>query len=107
MKNIKFRPALIEPILKGEKHSTFRLFDDKNLQVGDIVELLNWETKESFAKAQLIKVYEKPLGHLSSEDFEGHKQYDSTEEMIESFRKYYGDAVTEETLAKVIQFKLL
>lgn len=48
MKTIKFRPALAKLIIEGKKTTTWRLFDDKNLQVGDVVELVNWETKEVF-----------------------------------------------------------
>jgi hypothetical protein len=35
------------------------LFDDKDLKVGDKIELLYWETKEKFADAEIIEVREK------------------------------------------------
>ncbi len=107
MKTIKFRPHLIDQILKGEKRSTFRLFDDKGLQVGDIVAFFNWETGEQFATAEITKAWEKPFGTLDDSDFEGHSPYNSVEEMVQKFKGYYGDKVTVNTVAKIIQFKLV
>lgn len=59
MKTIKFRDFLVKLVLNGEKTSTWRLFVDKNLPVGNEVELINWNTKELFAKAILTHVREK------------------------------------------------
>ncbi len=106
MKTIKFRPELIQEILEGKKRATFRLFDDKDFQEEETVTFINWETGEQFATAEITNIKEKPLGKLDKEDFEGHSTYESTEAMIEGFKKYYGDNVTEETIVKVIQFNL-
>jgi hypothetical protein len=59
MKTLKFRHQLVEEILTGRKTVTWRLFDDKDLKVGDKIELLYWETKEKFADAEIIEVREK------------------------------------------------
>ena len=56
MKTLKFRKNLSELILKNEKTSTWRLFDDKDLKEGDIVQFLVWETKEEFANAKIVNV---------------------------------------------------
>ena len=69
--------------------------------------LLVWETGEPFAEAQAINVYEKPLGTLEERDFDGHESFVSKEEMYATYRTYYGDKVTPETIVKIIQFKLL
>jgi hypothetical protein len=106
-KTIKFRDFLAEMVLTGEKCSTWRLFDDKDLQEGDEVSLLNWNTGETFAEASLTKVYEKKLGELEPQDFEGHEKFESEEVMYESYRTYYGDRVGPETIVKIIRFKLL
>jgi hypothetical protein len=107
MKTLKFRPYLIPLILSGEKTSTWRLFDDKDLQVGDMVDLINWDTKEVFGKAELTEVREKPLGQLEDADFEGQEKFESEEKMYEEFKKYYGDKVDENTIVKIIKFKLV
>jgi hypothetical protein len=106
-KTIKFRDFLAELVLSGEKDSTWRLFDDKGLKQGDEVDLINWNTGEKFAEAILTKVYEKKVGELKSEDFEGHEKFESEEAMYESYRTYYGDGVGPETTVKIIRFKLI
>jgi uncharacterized protein YqfB (UPF0267 family) len=105
-KTIKFRDFLIPLVLSGEKNSTWRLFDDKDLQVGDEVDLINWNTKEKFADAFLTEVREKELGTLEAEDFEGHEKFESEEAMYESYKTYYGEGVTPHTSVKIIRFTL-
>lgn len=106
-KVIKFRDNLAKMVLVGEKDSTWRLFDDKNLQKGDIAELVNWDTGEVFGKATLIEVKEKKMGELKESDFDGHEKFANDEEMYETYRSYYGDRVGPDTIVKVIRFKLL
>jgi hypothetical protein len=107
MKTLKFRQHLAEEILTGNKTVTWRLFDDKNLKVGDKIELLYWETKEKFADAEIIEVREKRLGEIEEKDFEGHEKFVNKEKMIETYREYYGDKVDWNTIVKIIKFKLL
>lgn len=106
MKTIKFRSKLIPSILDGSKISTWRLFDDKNLQTDDEVELINWETGEIFAHACIIEVREKKLGDITDADFSGHAPYKNQEEMLNDFRQYYGDRVTLQSTVKIIQFAI-
>jgi hypothetical protein len=40
-KTLKFREELCKLIMEGKKDSTWRLFDDKDLSVGDEVDLVN------------------------------------------------------------------
>lgn len=107
MKTLKFRHHLADEILAGRKTITWRLFDDKDLKLGDKVELLYWETKEKFADAEIIEVREKKLGEIEEKDFEGHEKFENREEMLETYRKYYGDKVDWNTAVKIIKFKLL
>ncbi len=98
---------MAEEIIAGRKIVTWRLFDDKDLKVGDRVELLYWETKEKFADAEIINVCEKKLGEIEEKDFEGHERFESNYEMLETYKKYYGDKVDWKTMVKIIKFKLL
>lgn len=107
MKTLKFRPHLVSQVLDGSKNITWRLFDDKDLQVGDKLEFLNKETGEKFAEADITDVREKELGLIIDEDLVGHEKFSSPEEMIETYRKYYGDKVNENTIVKMISFKLI
>ena len=106
MKKIKFRRELAGLILNGQKSSTWRLFDDKDIQVGDNLKLVIWENGEVFATAAVIKVTEKPLGELSKEDKAGHESFNSDAEMYETYKKYYGPSVGPDTIAKLIWFEL-
>ena len=107
MKTLKFRHNLVQKILDDSKTVTWRLFDDKNLQAGDQVELIDWESGEKFAEAEITEVREKKLGEIEEKDFEGHEKYESREEMLKHYKEYYGDKVTVDTLVKMIDFKFL
>ncbi len=106
-KTIKFRPHLVELVLEGKKNTTWRLFDDKDLQPGNVVDFINWETGEKFAEAELIKVWEKTLDTLEDADWEGHERFASEDEMYKTYKKYYGDKVDKNSPVKIIQFKLI
>ncbi len=107
MKTLKFRKNLADEILSGRKTATWRLFDDKNLRIGDRVELLIWETKEKFADAEIIAVKEKELQDIKDEDFVGHEKFASREEMLENYQSFYGDKVNWNTLVKMLNFKII
>lgn len=107
MKILKFRPHLVKEILEGRKTMTWRLFDDKDLQVGDKLEFLNAETKEKFAEAEITDIKEKKLEEIKDSNYEGHERYDSQEEMIKHYKNYYGDKVNLDSVVKIIGFKIL
>ncbi len=104
MKTLKFTPDLAEKILLGEKTSTWRLFDDKNLQAGDELIFINKETSGEFGTAMIKSIKIKTLGSLTDIDWVGHERYGSDEEMYTDFRKYYGDKVDENSEVKILTF---
>lgn len=106
MKTLKFEPHFIQPILSGEKTSTWRMFDDKNLQEGDKLKLLNKDTGEEFAEVVISSIRQKKLGEIDGTDFEGHARYESQNDMLNKYKGYYGDRVTLETPIKIINFIL-
>lgn len=107
MKTIKFASSLMPLVLNGSKTSTWRLFDDKDLQVGDNLEFLNKETGETFAYAEILKIVEKCLADIKDTDFDGHEKFASRVEMLAAYRGYYGDKVDWNTTVKMIDFKLI
>lgn len=107
MKSLKFYPPLIPAILSGEKTSTWRLFDDKNLTTGDKLELINKETGETFARAIITNIFEKKLSEMSDADLDGHETYSSPEEMYKIFESYYHQAVNADTQVKIMTFRLI
>lgn len=84
-----------------------RLFDDKDFQAGDIVELIVWETGAVFGEALVTRTLEKPLVSVTAEDYEEMAQYNTVEDILKQFRTYYGDVVQANSPAKVIYFDIL
>ena len=106
-KKLKFKNKLCNLILKGEKTTTWRIFDDKNIQEGDNFIFVNSETKEEFAKAKIIDVKETSFKNLKDEDWDGHESFSNKEEMYETYSKYYKTEVTEDTIVKIIKFVIV
>jgi hypothetical protein len=104
MKTLKFASKLCEKILSGEKTSTWRLFDDKDIQEGDELEMVNKETGDVIGVAKVSALKIRTLGTLTDEDWEGHEPYASEEEMYKTFRGFYGDKVNPDTEVKIIDF---
>ncbi len=107
MKTLKFRKNLSELILKNEKTTTWRIFDDKDIKQGDVMQFLVWETKEVFANAKIINVIEKKFKDLNEQDLEGHEKFASKEEMYATYSTYYNKTVDDNTLVKIIKFELI
>lgn len=106
MKTLKFKNHLVPLVISGVKDSTWRLFDDKDLCIGDDLVLINKDTMQEFAKAKIISVQEKKLVDLEEKDFEGHEKFENKEKMYEAYRSFYGDRVSPTSVIKIIKFKL-
>ena len=106
-KTLKFMPHLADLVLSGEKTTTWRLFDDKNLTKGDIITLIRRPELTPFAQAEIVSVVEKPLGEMAGEVLEGHEKYASNKEMYQDYSRYYAKPVDGSTLVKIVKFKLL
>lgn len=107
MKTIKFRPALATLILEGKKTTTWRLFDDKDLQAGDEVELMNSETEKIFGYATLTDVNEKAIKDLDEHDWEGHERFPNDDAMYAAYHTYYpGKEIGPNTILKILHFAL-
>ncbi len=100
-------PHLVELVLSGEKTTTWRLFDDKNLTAGDTITLIKRPELVPFAEAKITSVLEKPLKDMTEADLEGHEKYDSQQTMYEDYSRYYNRPVDRNTLVKIVKFKLL
>jgi 8-oxo-dGTP diphosphatase len=106
-KTIKFSSDLVPLVLSGEKVSTWRLWDDKDLSVGDICDMIDKGTGKRFAVGKLTRVFGKPLGELNDEDKEGHEKFISDKKMYETYSQYYGRPVDKTTSVKIIAFTLI
>ena len=106
-KRLHFSKELVALVLTGKKNSTWRLWDDKNLQLGDIVDFYESKTKKYFTTAKITKVIEKKMGNLKEEDKRGHEEFSNDEEMYRTYSGYYKKDVTPDTLVKICWFELL
>ena len=106
MKTMKFRKYLSEMILRGEKTTTWRLFDDKDITKGDRVTFMVKETLDPFATAMLTDVRETTLGELTEEDWAGHERFETEQEMYDTYMRYYDRPVDAGTAVKIIRFEI-
>ena len=110
MKTIKLEHELAEQVKNGTKHSTWRLFDEKDLSVDDRVVIVDKVKRDSdtwvaTGEAVITRVVEKHLGEIGKDDYDGHRVYDSPDDMLKTFQGYYGDSVTFKTPVKIIYFE--
>ena len=106
MKTLKFEHEFVKEILIGRKTTTWRLFDDKDLTIGDELELVDRDSKEKFAKAVIMDIQEKKIKDLTEEELKNHG-YKNLEDMLSHYKNYYGDKVTLDTVVKMIDFELI
>jgi len=113
MKKLKLDHELATLVLNGEKTSTWRIFDDKDLSVNDRVILIDKvdpdkpQTWKNIGVATINKVIEKRLSDIVGDDFDGHEEFASRDEMLATYRKYYGADVSWNTPVKMLHFSFL
>ena len=101
----KFRPYLIPLILSGEKYSTWCL-EPKKVRVGDIVELINWTSKERFGFAKITRVKKDVMKNVS-EVQDGHEKFKNRKEFYETYATYYNKKVDDTTAIWMYDFELI
>ncbi len=110
MKTLKLDHDLAQAVLRGEKRSTWRLRDDKNLSVGDEVELVDKVNSNETQSWQIIghatidQIVEKRLGEVTKADFEAHEVYPSKEAMYQTYQRFYGPDVGPNDAVKIVTF---
>jgi ribonuclease HI len=113
MKTLKFDHDQAQLIPKGEKTSTWRLYDDKDLSVDDVIKIVdkveenNPQSWQVIGTAKVNEVIEKKLGAVTPEDMKGHKAFNSNEEMLDTYKNYYGERVTLDTIVKIVNFDFI
>lgn len=110
MKKLKLNHRIAQEVLRGERASTWRLYDDKHITVDDEVAILD-KVDESrpaswriIGTARITRVVEKRLADIGEGDYQASDRYDDQQLLLREFRGYYGDRVTLDTPVKVIDF---
>lgn len=106
MKKLHFTDPLVKLILAGEKTTTWRINDEKDIAVGDELSLRN-SKQDEFARVKVISVKETTFEKLLPEDKDTHEKFKSDEEMYQTYSRYYDIVVTPKTEIKVIRFKIM
>ena len=106
MKQLKFAEPLPQKVLDDEKDTTWRINDERAITVNDRLSLQD-TTREEFAQARVLWTKMTTFGRLTEEDKEGHESFESTEEMHQTYEKYYSQEVGPETEVKIIKFELI
>jgi len=110
MKTLKFDHDEAQAIVDGQKNTTWRLFDDKdlsvddNLKIVDKVEPKNSKTWKVIGEGKVTEVLEKKLGSVTSADMQGHEHFDNQDQILDKYRDYYGARVSADDIVKIVRF---
>ena len=110
MKTLKFDHQLAQLILGGQKTSTWRLYDDKDLSVDDDLHMIDKvdptqpESWRVIGQGKVTEVVEKKLGSVTEQDMKGHEEFNSKGQMLEIYQEYYGHRVSFNTPVKIVHF---
>jgi ribonuclease HI len=110
VKQLKFDHQFAEAIVAGKKSATFRVNDDKDLRVGDKVQLVDkvdgdhpktWTIPGVLTITSISSV---ALEDLTKEQLNQAEFFDSPDEMLQTFRRYYGEHISMMTQILVLSF---
>jgi ribonuclease HI len=110
MKSLKFDHDLAQHILDGQKTNTWRLYDDKDISVGDTINIVdkvepgNPATWRVIGTARIEAIIQKKLGKVDESDYAGHEKFTTPEQLLKTYQAYYGPQVDLQTPVKIIHF---
>lgn len=90
----------MEAILKKDKVTTTRLFDDKNLSVGDVVDFIDSGSGDKFSEAKITRIKEITFSEMV-------KGAANVEGMYEHYKDYYKRDISPEDKVKQIDFEIV
>ncbi len=110
MKTLKIDHESAQLIVGGQKTTTWRVNDDKDLHVNDVVLIIDKvkpvepDSWQVIGEALLNEVLEKRIGDITPDDLTGHKEYSTKESILQASRNFYGPSVDEHTPIKFLSF---
>ena len=113
MKSLKINHDFAKNVIAGKAHSTWRINDDKDLHVNDVIHLIDKvdpnkpSSYQPIGRALITSILEKQIGAITKEDMVGDEKFVSTDELLKTFRRYYGPQVDVKTPMKLIRFDFL
>lgn len=104
MKTLKFITEQIADIESGKCTTTWRLFDDKDLNVGDQLQFVNSDNGSVFGYATINEIVVKRILDINEQDKLGHRVYENDQAMLDDFRRFYGPDVGPKSIIKVVKY---
>ena len=113
MKQLKFEHRFSEAIRAGKKTATFRMQDNKGLREGEELELVDkidgnkpttWRIP---GKIKILQKNSRTIDELAESDFLKAEGFSSKKAMVEAFRRFYGDYVSEESPVMMLDFEYI
>jgi ribonuclease HI len=109
MKTLKLNNATAQLVASGQKTSTWRLYDDKDISVDDEIQFIDRvdphdrNTWYPIGVGTVDSVLHKRLGSVSPEDLKS-EGFESQDAMLAAFTEHYGKQISLETPVKIIHF---
>lgn len=110
MKSLKINHDFATKIQAGKAHYTWRINDDKDIHVNDQVQLIDKlnegqpSSNKAIGIATITSILEKQIGKITKSDMEADEEFTSTDDLLKTFRGYYGPQVNPQTPLKMIRF---
>lgn len=111
MKSLKFNHNSAQAILSGKKHSTWRLYDDKDLAIDDEILVVDkvephlTDTWRIVGQARVTTIIQKKLSDVTeTEMLHENPAFTSKEKVLKTYRSYYGNRVNLDAPVKIISF---
>jgi ribonuclease HI len=106
-KVLKFKTESVQPILSGKKNKTWRMYDEKQLEVDDKLLFINSDNGQTFGYGVINKITTKHVNDINVDDMTGYKKYNNSDEIVAELSRYYGPGVDTDSIVKVIDFTYL
>lgn len=87
---IPFHQRFIEAVESGEKRFTLRVDPGYTLEAGKEAWLMDYRGNK-IRTARICLVAHVPLSWIPHWQFQGHREYDSSDDLIEELEEYYPD----------------
>lgn len=91
-KTLPFAEEHVAPILEGRKWQTIRVGLDDQIRPGDLLKLVEADNGILFATAKADRVVRAPAEWIASQEWEGHRNYRTTGQLLDHLREYYPEA---------------
>ncbi len=110
MKQLKFEHRFAEEIVAGKKTATFRVNDDKDIVVGDIVQVIDKVDRDHptswvvNGELKITAVVRTPLSQLTSEHMLKAKSFNNIDDLVQTFKRFYGEHINKDTQIVILSF---